>query len=186
MTMSGTKAGPATGPAQWRSRLIEVHQRVTTGEDVSWHRVHLSICESAPCAQDRLSYHETEPLISRPQHRRHPRRSVGRTVNVERVAQFLGHSNSPRAGFDLVNNRRALKQVTKRETAASGPQLALSRAFPARRSPQKGKTLLVEAGFDKKFACRVHNLHSLISSIRNPALKKAQSWPNNTRIIQWI
>jgi hypothetical protein len=96
---------------------------------------------------------------------------------------------------------------------------ALSGAFPARRSPQKGRIdllrqsssrgaadssgrdrterhetfvprknapILVETGFDKKFACRVHSLHSLISSIGNPALKKAQSWLNNAKIIQSI
>lgn len=54
------------------------------------------------------------------------------------------------------------------------PFFASSKAFPARRYP------------DKKFTCRVDSLNSLISSTGNQALKKAQSWSNNRRITQWI
>jgi hypothetical protein len=43
----------------------------------------------------------------------------------------------------------------------------------------KNGPVLVEAGAAKKSACRVHSPQSLISSIGNPASKKAQSRPNN-------
>ena len=72
-------------------------------------------------------------------------------------------------------SHRALRSVGLAKDARMAENDAFAGAVV---EPRKNVPLLVEAGIDEKFACRVHDPACLISSLDNSALKRARSSPN--------